>query len=95
VAEVVVSPAAADDLARLIRTHTLSGDTRERVRRVLRPLATFPRLGAALDGRWQGYRFVLGPWRWLVVVYVFDEELDRVVVVAMVDARSSGWAIAR
>jgi hypothetical protein len=46
-------------------------------------------MGPALSGRWEGFRFVLGPWRWLVLVYVFIESEDRVVVVAVQDVRSS------
>ena len=33
--------------------------------------------------------FVIGPWRRLILVYVFIEEEDRVVVVTVQDARSS------
>jgi len=31
----------------------------------------------------------MGPWRWLVLVYIYLEAEDRVVVVTMRDARSS------
>jgi plasmid stabilization system protein ParE len=62
------------------------------MKRSLRPLARFPRLGPALSGRWGGYRFILGPWRWFIIVYVFEEEEDRVVIVTMQDARSSSAA---
>jgi plasmid stabilization system protein ParE len=89
VAVVEVSAAAAEDLERLIRSHSLPADTKERVRRSLRPLARFPRLGAALEGRWAGFRFVLGPWRWMVIVYVYIEEDERVVVVTIQDGRSA------
>jgi hypothetical protein len=35
-------------------------------------------------------RFVLGPWRWLLVVYSYEEESqDRVLVLTLQDARSS------
>jgi plasmid stabilization system protein ParE len=88
-ARVVFAPAAAEDLDRLIVTHSLPADTKDRIRRTLRPLADFPLLGAALVGRWQGFRFVLGPWRWMVIVYVYDEERDEVVVVTIQDGRSS------
>ena len=84
---VVVMPTAAEDLARLIVTHSLPADTTERVKRSLRPLADFPLLGAALEGRWQGFRFILGPWRWMVIVYLVDEE--QVSVVTVQDGRSS------
>jgi hypothetical protein len=39
-------------------------------------------------------RFVLGPWRWLLLVYVFVETEDRVVVVTVQDGRSSRAATA-
>ena len=84
----MVTPVAAEDLARLIVTHSLPPDTIARVKRSLRPLADFPFLGASLEGRWRGFRFVLGPWRWMVIVYVFDEGGDRVSVVTVQDGRS-------
>jgi len=90
VALVVVTPAAAEDLDRLILTHSLPADTIERVRRSLQPLADYPLLGAPLEGRWRRFRFILGPWRWLIVVYVFDEARDRVSIVTTQDGRSSG-----
>lgn len=89
-ARVELARAAVEDLDRLIRTHSLPGDTRARVRRSLRPLERFPLIGPALDGPWGGLSLVLGPWRWLLLVYVFSETEDRVVVVTVQDARSSG-----
>jgi plasmid stabilization system protein ParE len=86
---VEVSAAARNDLERLILTHSLPADTRERVKRTLRPLERFPLLGAELEGRWKDLRFVLGPWRWMVIVYAYIEEEDRVVVVTIQDGRSS------
>jgi hypothetical protein len=94
VPEVVVTPAAADDLAQLIRTHSLPADTNERVKRSLRGLEQFPLLGAKLEGRWEGFRFVLGPWRWLLLVYVYDDDADRVSVVTIQDGRASHSATA-
>jgi plasmid stabilization system protein ParE len=91
-ARVELSAAAIDDLDGLIRSHSLPRDTRERLKRSLRPLERFPLLGAALDGRWAGFRFVLGPWRWMVVVYAHLEADDRVVVVTIRDGRSSRFA---
>jgi hypothetical protein len=55
----------------------------------LRPLETFPLLGAALEGRWTNFRFVLGPWRWMLIVYVYLETDDRVVVATIQDGRSA------
>ncbi len=88
-ARVELAVAAVEDLDRLIRTHSLPADTRARVARSLHSLVQFPRLGPALTGRWDGYRFILGPWRWLILVYVFIEDEDRVVVVTIQDAGSS------
>ena len=88
-ARVEVSRTAAADLERLIRTHSLPRNTKQRIKRALQPLGRFPRLGPELGGRWSGFRFVLGPWRWMLVVYVYFEEVDRVVIVTIQDARSS------
>ena len=88
-ARVELAFAAVEDLETLIRTHSLPADTRARVARSLGSLVEFPKLGPALTGRWDGYRFMLGPWRWLILVYVFIEEEDRVVVVTIQDGRSS------
>jgi hypothetical protein len=89
VVRVEVSEAAVDDLAKLIRTHSLPTNTIERVQRSLRPLERFPRMGAELAGRWSGFRFLVGPWRWMILVYVFIEDEDRAVVVTIQDGRSS------
>jgi plasmid stabilization system protein ParE len=89
VARVELSEAALEDLTRLIHTHSLPADTRRRVQRSLRPLADFPLIGPALSGKWEGFRFVLGPWRWMLVVYEYDEDSDRVIVATIQDGRSS------
>jgi hypothetical protein len=91
VARVELAAAAVEDLDALIRTHSLPADTRARVGRSLGALERFPLLGPALEGRWDGFRFLLGPWRWLVIVYVHLVDEDRVVVVTIQDARSSTW----
>lgn len=88
-ARVLVTPAAVEDLERLIVTHSLPADTKERVRRSLRPLTQFPLLGAPLEGRWSEFRFLLGPWRWMLIVYAYDDAADRVSVVTFVDGRSA------
>ena len=84
--------AAVEDLDALVRTHSLPPDTRDRVKRSLRPLEQFPRLGRELSGRWEGFRVLLGPWRWMLIVYVLIERDDRVVVATIQDARSSAAA---
>jgi hypothetical protein len=88
-ARVELALAAVEDLDALIRTHSLPADTRARVARSLRGLQQHPLMGPALVGRWEGFRFVLGPWRSMLLVYVFMEDEDRVVVVTVQDARSS------
>ena len=85
-----VSRAAVEDIARLRLTHSLPPDTNERIRRSLKSLGQFPRLGTALVGEdWGGFRFVLGPWRWMVIVYEIDDDVGRVVVVTVQDGRTS------
>jgi len=94
VARVELAFAAVEDLEGLIRTHSLPADTRARVARSLRALERFPLIGPALSGRWEGFRFLVGPWRWLLLVYVFIEPEDRAVLVTIQDARSSTAATA-
>ena len=93
-ARVELAAAAVEDLERLIRSHSLPEDTPARVARSLRSLERFPRIGPALTGRWEGFQFVLGPWRWMLLVYVVLEGEDRVVVVTVQDGRSSTAATA-
>ena len=88
-ARLVVTPAALDDLDLLIRTHSLPADTRDRLKRSLRPLAPVPRLGPELGGHFAGFRFVLGPWRWMLVIYVLDEDANDVAIVTIHDGGSS------
>ncbi len=94
-ARVELAHVAVEDLDRLIAILSLPADTRDRVRRSLEPLAEFPRLGPKLTGRWQATRFVLGPWRWMLLVYEHIESEDRVVVLTIQDARSSSAATSR
>jgi plasmid stabilization system protein ParE len=90
VAKLLVSPTAADALAQLIRTHSLPADTKDRFKRSVVPLAEFPRLGRELDGAgFEGMRFLLGPWRWFVIVYSSDASADEVWILTVEDARSS------
>lgn len=91
-ATVVVTPTAAADLERLVRSLSLPPTTRQRTVASLRALERFPLIGAPLFGRWARYRFVLGPWRWMLIVYVYDDALDQVAVVTIQDARSAASA---
>lgn len=92
-ARVVVTPEAVAALDRLIVSHSLPADTKERFRRSIEQLAEFPRLGRELrGGGYDGLRFLLGPWRWLIVVYTYDETQDAIGVLSVQDARSSTTA---
>lgn len=93
-ASVVVTATAARELGSLIDSHSLPASTNERVRATLEPLRQFPLVGAELAGRWAGHRFILGPWRWMLVVYRYDETLDRVEVRTIQDGRSARSATA-
>lgn len=93
-ARIEFAEAAVRDLERLIATHSLPSDTKRRVSRSLRPLNQFPLIGASLTGRWEGLRFILGPWRWFLIVYVVLDDESRVVFLTMQDARSSTAAAA-
>ncbi len=73
----------------MILTHSPPASTVDRVRAALEPLADFPRLGPALDGRWGGFRFILGPWPWMLLVYLWDEGRDVGAAVTIQDARSA------
>jgi hypothetical protein len=92
VTTVKISRVAVEDLDRMIVTHSLPVDTRERVKRSLRVLERFPPIGRELEGRWRPFRFILGPWRWLLIVYVYDEQTDVALVTTFQDARSSSAA---
>ena len=87
-ATVIVTPTAIADLDRLITTHTLPADSVARFKRSVSVLQRFPQIGAPLHGRWAPFRFVLGPWRWMLIVYIYDVGTDRVAIVTIQDARS-------
>ncbi len=84
-----MSLVAVEDLDRMIVTHSLPPDTLARVQRSLRIVEQFPSVGRQLEAAWKPLRFILGPWRWLTLVYVHDEQPDAVRVLTIQDARSS------
>lgn len=86
---------ARDELRGLIESRQLPADTRERVSRSLLILEEFPRAGKQLSGVWRDCRALIGPWGWLIVVYLYIEAEERVVVIAFHDARTSDAAIGR
>lgn len=81
-----------EDLDRMMITHSLPPDTKDRAKRSLRVLEQFPNIGRQLNGRWHPMRFILGPWRWMLIVYSFDESSNTVLVLTIQDARSSSAA---
>ena len=91
-AEVLVSPGARGDLDGLIARYELP--TRERVKARLRRIGDLPYTGRALPGEWEGFRYTPGPWRWMLIVYQFDEEADVVIVATIQDARTGTAATA-
>lgn len=70
-------------------------DTLDRILRSLELLTRFPLAGRALHGQWEGFRLVIGPWPWVLLVYIFDEAADRVFVVTVQDARRASSATSR
>lgn len=84
-AKVFVTPTAAGDLQALINELHLPGDMRARVRSRLGQLAQFPERGEELTGRWQGFRYILGPWRWMLILFVYDNAADQIDVVTIQD----------
>jgi hypothetical protein len=87
-ARLIVSPRSRRNLDRLIQTLSLPATTVARFDDSIRPLAAFPLMGPALSGRWSRYRYILGPWRWMPIVYEYDEDRDVVAIVTVQDARS-------
>ncbi len=94
-ATIEVTRLARDELRELIETRQLPADTRERASRRLLTLEEFPRAGKQLSGVWRDRRALIGPWGWLIVVYMYIEAEDRVVVIAFHNARTSEAATAR
>lgn len=91
--QIIVTPEAAAALESLITSHSLPADTRERFRRSIKPLESFPYLGRDLEGEgYEGLQFVLGPWRWMVIVYKYEQETDAIGVLSVQDARASSAA---
>lgn len=87
-AHVEVAPSASHALDLMIGELDLPSDTRERVKQRLIQLRTFPESAPAKrEGRWAGYRALMGPWPWMILVYRFTEADDLVRVVAIIDSR--------
>jgi hypothetical protein len=89
VSVVIVAPTAAEDLRLLVERLHLPSDARSRVRDRLSQLDRFPESGEELTGRWQGFRYILGPWRWMLIVFAYDRGADQVNVVTIQDSRAA------
>jgi len=89
---VIVTPRAVADLGELIETLGLPANAIRRVQASLRILERFPLAGRALTGAWEGTRFLIGPWPWLILIYLHDEQDHAVYVVAAHDGRGSSAA---
>jgi len=89
VASVIITPTAQRNLSDLITTHSLPASTRERLRRSLEQLRLFPLIGAPLPSRVPGLRYVLGPWRWMIIVYRYYQDADEIRIISVQDARSA------
>lgn len=90
-ASVELAQEAAQSLTELVASHHLPADTRTRVAGSLRTLKRFPLAGRLVPGDSGGLRFIVGPWRWLVITYEYDESRGKVSVMEFRDARSSTW----
>jgi hypothetical protein len=91
VPRVELAAATVEDLDGLVRTHSLPPDTRP-CRQVAAIALSVPEVRTTPGGTLGGFRFILGPWRWLILVYIYIEEDDRVVLVTVQDGCSSTGA---
>lgn len=88
-ATIVVAPVARERLDEMIVDARLPADARDRVRECLSILQRFPLAGQQLAGSWRGFRRLLGPWRWMQLIYHYDPVSDVVAVVTIEDVRGS------
>lgn len=91
-ASVELSARALQNLDDLIETRSLPANARDRVRQRLEVLEAFPRIGRRLEGSFHSYRVLIGPWRWMLFVYLVLDEEDRVLIVTVQDARTGDAA---
>lgn len=86
-ARVLLTPRAVADLQDLVDGLGLGDLALKRVQKSLSILERFPLAGRALTGPWAGTRFLIGPWPWMILVYVHDKADDAVFVVSVHDGR--------
>ena len=87
-ASIAVTRHAREELRALTAALRLPKDTRARVSRSLTTVEQFPRSGTPLGGIWRDCRAIVGPWGWLLIVYLYIEAEDQIVVIAFRDGRS-------
>lgn len=86
---------ALADLDRLVVAHHLPADTRERIESSARPLERFPRFGPEIRTFPDGgeLRFLIGPWPWLLILYLESDEM--IGVVSIEDGRTATSTVTR
>ncbi len=87
-AQIRVTEEARRNLEELIEVLNLPDDTRPRVRDSLRTLIVAPESGRDLLPPFAPARWVIGPWRWMILVYLYDDATDVATVIAIQDGRS-------
>ena len=83
-----MTEAAARSLADFIDSHGLPGDASRTDPPFAATLERFPRLGSIFETT-RELRFLLGPWRWLIIVYAYRVDNELVAVLAFEDGRSA------
>ena len=91
------SERALSDLHELVPTHHLPADTRDRIESSAKPLERFPRFGPEVGKLPDGaeLHFLIGPWPWLMIIYLYIESEDRIGVVSIEDGRAATSTINR
>ena len=91
------SERALSDLHELVLIHHLPSDMRDRIETSAKPLERFPRFGPEVGKLPDGaeLRFLIGPWPWLMIIYLYIESEDRIGVVSIEDGRAATSTINR
>jgi plasmid stabilization system protein ParE len=91
------SEQAIASLDQVILSHSLPSDTRARIEHSAQVLKRFPRFGPELSTLADGaeLRFLVGPWPWLLIVYLYIADENRAVVVSIEDGRAASTTITR
>lgn len=68
-ARVAFSPEALEQLRRMIEDRAPVPDAYLRVKNSVALLRDFPRAGVPLEDELTGLQSILGPWRWMRIIY--------------------------